>query len=68
VLFSYTNLDVIVLIIFVDLNLIITTPEPPIPPNIFPLVKEPPPPPPVFGNPAVAIPLFQVILGTPPPP
>jgi len=56
------------LIIFVDLNLIITTPEPPIPPNIFPLVKEPPPPPPVFGNPAVAIPLFQVILGTPPPP
>jgi len=51
----------------VDLNLIITTPDPPIPPKVPQLVKEPPPPP-VLGILAVAIPLLYVILGTPPPP
>ena len=50
------------------MNLIITTPEPPLPPKIVPLLKEPPPPPPVCGNPADATPVLYVMLGTPPPP
>ena len=50
--------------------LIITIPEPPLPPLGVPvLVHDPPPPPPVFATPGVVLPTaFPPVFGDPPPP
>ena len=54
----------------VDLNFIITIPEPPFPPfTAVPSHFPPPPPPPVFGNPLVAeISTVDSFAPFPPPP